>query len=203
MFLSIGTLQFFLESVAGQENMKQLGFLIFLLLNGALLEPSLAHGSQIKYSQRSAIAIQASFDDGTPMKNAQVVVYSPQDPTVSWLTGVTDQEGQFTFIPDSSFSGSWDVKVRQSGHGDIISIPIVEGQIVSSLKENLDISETEIAGRTVSGLTEKAGSLEYTAVSSHKDFTPWQKLMMTITSVWGFVGTAFFFSRSQHLTKND
>ena len=168
--------------------MKQLSFLVFLLLNGVFSEPIWAHGSNITYTQTSAIAVQASFEDGTPMKNAQAVVYSPQDPTTPWLTGMTDEEGQFTFIPDPSLSGNWDVKIRQSGHGDIISIPLVEGRIASGLAEQpnlvqtkkpLDISETGV-------------------VSSHNELTPWQKLMMTITSVWGFIGTAFFFSRNQH-----
>ena len=171
--------------------MKQSSFLLFLLLNGVLLEPSWAHGSQIKYYQTSAIAIQASFEDGTPMANAQAVVYSPQDPTTPWLTGMTDEEGQFTFVPDSSLSGNWDVKIRQSGHGDIVSIPVVEGRIVSNLKEQSATLETS---KTRESLEISATG----AVPSNQDFTPWQKLMMTLTSVWGFVGTAFFFSRNQH-----
>lgn len=164
--------------------MKRLGFLVFLLLNNTLVEPGWAHGSQIKYQQTSAIAIQASFDDGTPMKNAQAVVYSPQDPTKPWLTGTTDEQGKFTFFLDPSFSGNWDVKIRQSGHGDIISIPVVKGQIVANLEENLNLAETRLA-------------------SSNQDLTPWQKLLMTMTSVWGFIGTACFFSRNQNLTKNN
>ena len=168
--------------------MKRLGFLVFLLFNNALLEPGWAHGSQIKYQQTSAIAIQASFDDGNPMKNAQATVYSPQDLTTPWLTGVTDEKGQFTFIPDPSLSGNWDVKIRQSGHGDIVSIPVVEGQVVTSLKEGLEglhISETRVVSQ------------------GNQDFSPWQKLLMTMTSVWGFIGTACFFSRNQNLTKNN
>ncbi len=164
--------------------MKQLSFLIFLLLNSVLSEPIWAHGSQIRYHQTSAIAIQASFDDGTPMANAQAVVYSPEDPTTPWLKGMTDERGQFTFVPDSSLSGNWAVKIRQSGHGDIISIPVVEGRIISDLEEKPGVSETRI-------------------LSANNNYTPWQKLMMTITSVWGFIGTALFFSRNQHSTKND
>ncbi|MEM9274887.1 MAG: carboxypeptidase regulatory-like domain-containing protein [Cyanobacteria bacterium P01_F01_bin.143] len=165
--------------------MKRLGFLVFLLLNNAFLEPGCAHGVKIKYQQTSAIAIQASFDDGTPMKNAQAVVYSPQDPTSPWLTVVTDEKGQFTFVPDSSLSGNWDVKIRQSGHGKIVSIPVVEGQIVASLAEGLPTSETRVVSE------------------GNQDFSPWQKLLMTMTSVWGFIGTACFFSRNQNLTKNN
>ncbi len=164
--------------------MKQLSFLVFLLLNGVLSEPLSAHGSQIKYHQASAIVIQASFEDGTPMANSQAVVYSPEDPTTPWLKGMTDEKGQFTFVPDSSLSGNWDVKIRQSGHGDIISIPVVEGRIASGLKEKPGISEAKV-------------------VSANNDYTPWQKLMMTITSVWGFIGTALFFSRNQQSKINN
>ncbi len=68
--------------------------------------------------------------------------------------------------------------------GDIISIPVLEGRIISDLEEKPGVSETRI-------------------LSANNNYTPWQKLMMTITSVWGFIGTALFFSRNQHSTKND
>ena len=164
--------------------MKQFSFLVFLLLNGIFSEPIWAHGSKITYTQTSAIAIQASFEDGTPMKNAQAVVYSPQDPTTPWLTGTTDEKGQFTFVPDPSLLGNWDVKIRQSGHGDIISIPLVEGGIISGWEEQPNISANGV-------------------VSSNSELTSWQKLMMSITSVWGFIGTAFFFSRNQKSSTNN
>lgn len=177
----------FLELVFGQQKMKQLSFLVFLFLSGVFSEPIWAHGSQISYSQSLAIAIQASFEDGTPMKNAQAVVYSPQDPTTPWLTGMTDEKGQFNFVPDPSLAGNWDVKIRKSGHGDIITIPIVAGQITSTTAANPDNEEA----KTILDITETRVN------SANKDFTPWQKLMMTTTSVWGFIGTAFFFSRNQ------
>lgn len=176
--------------------MKQLSFFLFLILNGIFSEPIWAHGSKITYTQTSAIAIQASFEDGTPMKNAQAVVYSPQDPTNPWLTGMTDEKGQFNFVPDPRLSGNWDVKIRQSGHGDIISIPMVEGRIASGLAEQSNIG--------ANSATKEPPDITATgAVSSNNEFTPWQKLMMTITSVWGFIGTAFFFSRNQKSSTNN
>ena len=182
--------------------MKQLSFLVFLLLNGVFSESSWAHGSKITYAQTSAIAIEASFEDGTPMANAQAVVYSPQDPTTPWLTGITNENGQFTFVPDSSLSGNWDVKIRQSGHGDIVSIPVVEGRIVSGLEDKPNGSETkEPLDNTA--IREPLDISETRVASSNQDFTPWQKLMMTVTSVWGFIGTAFFFSRNQKSNTNN
>ena len=183
--------------------MKQLSFLVFLLLNGFFSESSWAHGSKITYTQTSAIAIEARFEDGTPMVNAQAIVYSPQDPATPWLTGITDESGQFNFVPDSRLSGNWAVKIRQSGHGDIVSIPVVEGRIVSGLED-----EPNIISETKEPLDSTEAQVpldisETRVVSSKQDFTPWQKLMMTVTSVWGFIGTAFFFSRNQKSSTNN
>ena len=61
------------------------------------------------------------------MAGGQVTVYAPDDPSTPWLTGTCDEEGRFIFTPDLSKSGTWDVQVRQSGHGDIVHIPIEEG----------------------------------------------------------------------------
>ena len=178
----------FLELVFGQQKMKQLSFLVFLFLSGVFSEPIWAHGSQIKYHQITKIVLQARFDDGTPMKNAQAVVYSPQDPTTPWLTGITDENGQFNFVPDPNLSGNWDVKIRQSGHGDIISIPLVAGRIASGLTEQPNLTRTQ----------KPLDISETGVVSSNNELTPWQKLLMTITSVWGFIGTACYFSRNKH-----
>lgn len=125
-----------------------------------------AHGSKINYRQTQAIEIQATYDDGTPMANAQVVIYAPNDPSTPWMKGQTDSKGNFIFIPNYEISGNWEIKVRQSGHGGIIAIPV-------SNSENL---KTQIS----------TYDFEYTAM---------QKLVMTAASVWGFVGTGLFFSR--------
>ncbi|MGF1486193.1 MAG: hypothetical protein ACFBSE_03660 [Prochloraceae cyanobacterium] len=46
-----------------------------------------AHGSQINYRSTRAIEIKATYDDGTPMALAQVVIYAPNDPTSPWIEG--------------------------------------------------------------------------------------------------------------------
>ena len=51
---------------------------------------ALAHGAKIQYHQTAAITIQATYDDGTPMDKAQVIVYAPSDLATPWLKGVTD-----------------------------------------------------------------------------------------------------------------
>ena len=90
-----------------------------------------AHGARIEYTSSTEIEIVAKYDTGEPMGGAQVVVYAPDDPSTPWLTGVCDDEGRFTFVPDSTKPGTWDVQVRQAGHGDMVHIPVGEGAVVA------------------------------------------------------------------------
>ncbi len=152
---------------------KRYFWLTWSIFAGLLGETAvLAHGANIQYRSTEAISIQATYDDGTPMDKAQVVVYAPNDLVTPWLTGVTNEEGYFSFVPDSDLSGNWDVKVRQSGHGDIISIPLTEGKL--SANANGDIPS-----------------------SGDSNYSPMQKIVMAAAGLWGFIGTALFFSRKQ------
>ena len=107
---------------------KLIACLIFVLILGLVLPiKALAHGAKVEYTVDIAIDIVATYDDGEPMSGAQVVVYAPDDPSTPWLTGTCDDEGRFTFQPDTSKPGTWDIQVRQAGHGDIVHIPVGEG----------------------------------------------------------------------------
>ena len=99
---------------------------LVLLIALGLPTTASAHGAKIEYTIDLAIEIQASFDTGEPMAGGQVTVYAPDDPATPWLTGVCDEEGRFIFTPDSTKPGTWDIQVRQAGHGDMIHIPIGE-----------------------------------------------------------------------------
>jgi nickel transport protein len=120
-----------------------------------------AHGAKIEYTISLAVEIVAAYDTGEPMSGGQVTVYAPDDPATPWLTGVCDEAGRFTFTPDPDKLGTWDVQVRQAGHGDMVHIPIGE-----------DVALT--------------GGTGYTSL---------QIVLMGVCVVWGFVGTALFFSR--------
>ena len=99
--------------------------LIFVIILGLVLPiKAYAHGAKIEYTVSMAIEIVAMYDNGEPMAGAQVVIYAPADPSVAWLTGVCDDDGRFTFTPDVSKPGIWDVQVRQAGHGDMVHIPV-------------------------------------------------------------------------------
>jgi len=53
------------------------------------------------------------------MDNAQVTVFSGAAPSVVYLSGMTDANGGFSFLPDRAESDDWDVQVRKAGHGSI------------------------------------------------------------------------------------
>lgn len=125
----------------------------------------LAHAAKITYQEAQGIRITATYDQGQPLVNAQVVVYAPTDPATPWLKGETDATGSFSFVPDRNQSGNWDIKVRQSGHGALITIPIVANS-----------------------------TLDTNPVPNQLSYTPMQKLVMSASAIWGFVGTAMFFS---------
>ncbi|MFP4007616.1 MAG: carboxypeptidase-like regulatory domain-containing protein [Spirulinaceae cyanobacterium] len=154
---------------------KPLYFLLFCTVLG-LSPKALAHGANISYQQTQAIEIQAQYDGGTPMDNAQVTVYAPDDPATPWLKGTTDEEGKFTFSPDPTLTGNWDIKVRQAGHGDLVSIPF-EGNTSSDGGENNTVQIATASTPMNSG------------------YTPLQKAVMAAVGVWGCVGTALFFAR--------
>ena len=149
-------------------------FYFFLTLLSLVTLPikTLAHGASIDYHQTPAIKIQAKYDDGTPMANAQVVIYAPSDRATPWLKGTTDDAGNFAFVPDTTSQniGDWDVKVRQAGHGNITSIPVTAAKTASS--------QTQL-------------------LSAGAGYSPSQKLIMAMATGWGFIGTALFFARSK------
>jgi nickel transport protein len=139
--------------------------LALLLILGLTVEAS-AHGAEIEYTISMAVEIRAVYDTGEPMAGGQVTVYAPDDPSTPWLEGVCDEDGCFVFTPDPSKPGTWDVQVRQAGHGDMVHISIGEGM----------------------------------AVSGGTGYTPLQIVLMGGCVVWGFVGTALFFSRRSTLS---
>lgn len=110
---------------------KLLGVLLALPLALGITATAFAHGAKIEYTISVAVEVAAAYDTGEPMAGGQVTVYAPDDPSTPWLTGICDDEGRFVFTPDTSKPGTWDVQVRQSGHGDMVHIPIGEDMAVS------------------------------------------------------------------------
>jgi nickel transport protein len=147
---------------------------VLLLSTASIPERAAAHGANIEYQKISAVEIEARYDSGTPMAEAQVSVYTPDDPAKPWKTGLTDSRGRFVFIPDPAKSGLWEVKVRQAGHGDLIAIPVAP--------------PGEAPGDTPSGTDAIAPDSPFGSNS----LPTW---VAAAAVIWGFVGTALFFSR--------
>ena len=138
---------------------KLLTYLAFAFLCLVLPVQAYAHGARIDYTVDMEIDIIATYDSGQPMAGAQIVVYAPDDLSTPWLTGVCDEEGRFSFTPDSSRIGTWDVQVRQAGHGDIIHIPVGEGTTASGSSDGYSVGQ--IALMSVCGIWGIAGTALY------------------------------------------
>ncbi|WP_250125252.1 carboxypeptidase-like regulatory domain-containing protein [Chroococcidiopsis sp. CCMEE 29] len=145
-----------------------------------------AHGVRVEARDTQAVEVNAEYDTGEPMAEAQVTVYSPDDPSTPWLQSTTDKNGNFVFTPDYSKSGNWSIQVRQAGHGDIINIPIQGNQAQAGGE-----GATEAAGN---GSPAQAVSTRSTDAS----FTPLQTILMGAAGIWGFIGTALFFMRGKN-----
>lgn len=99
--------------------------MLFLFPAGTLW----AHGVDLEYTGHFAIEISAHYDSGDPMSGAQVAVFAPGNPAQPWLSGICDDSGRFSFIPDPQTPGLWEVHVRKAGHGGIIRIEVDESGI--------------------------------------------------------------------------
>jgi nickel transport protein len=84
-----------------------------------------AHGTEIIYQVEDGIVIiDAIFDSGEPMANAQIVAYAPDNPSDPYYQGITDENGHIAFPIDPAITGSWDISVRTAGHGEMLHIPV-------------------------------------------------------------------------------
>ncbi|MBD0268954.1 MAG: carboxypeptidase regulatory-like domain-containing protein [Cyanobacteria bacterium Co-bin8] len=150
--------------------------------------PALAHGVVLNYQPANSIAVEATFDNGEPMADAQVLVYSPESPSEPWAEGTTDAQGRFLFSPDASLPGTWEVSVRQAGHGGIVAIP-VEGTSVATAAEGSGSG----GGEATSG----SDAISARPQAATAGPSPVQQGIMVGSVIWGFIGTALFFSRGK------
>lgn len=81
-----------------------------------------AHGTLITFS--ATYTAQGKFEGGEVMSNAEVSIFTPEDPETPWEQGIADEEGRYTFTPDGDLVGDWTVSYRSAGHGDIAYIPV-------------------------------------------------------------------------------
>ncbi len=108
----------------------------FLLL-ALPMQVAMAHGVDITTAPQQGTEVVATFDTGEPMAGAQVAVFTPEDPADPWLTGITDENGKFIFVPDANLPGTWEVRVRQAGHGDFVRIEVEPDGVVEAAESSL------------------------------------------------------------------
>ena len=166
--------------------MKQILLPIFIFVTLSLPIKTLAHGTKISYENTEAIVINAVYDTGEPMGKAQISVYTPDNSSQPWLTGTTDERGRFLFQPDSTKSGSWEVRVRHLGHGGVVQVP------VTSTAQTQDTQETQ--QKTTPDPSTPAQVVDVSQEFNNLEYTPMQRGLMIASVIWGCVGTALFFS---------
>ncbi|MEM7343987.1 MAG: carboxypeptidase regulatory-like domain-containing protein [Chloroflexota bacterium] len=171
-----------------------------MLLLFGFTTPAYAHGVVITYSLQSngEVQLEAEFDTGEPMAEAQVTVYSPEDPLTPWLIGTADEVGRYTFVIDPDVLGLWDIQYRKAGHGDFTHVQLDEGMIDRGLMTQ---SPGELVPPTVNNSAStntedrRPATLQSGGnISTSGGFTSLQILLMSASVIWGFVGTALYFS---------
>ncbi|NDJ75979.1 MAG: hypothetical protein GYB65_06945 [Chloroflexi bacterium] len=145
------------------------------------------------------VALHAQFDTGEAMDEAQVVVYAPDNPQDPFLTGTCDAEGRYAFAVDLGRPGVWEIQVRKAGHGDWLKIDLDENAIEFEevpVDTAGDADSTNTTVQTVRLADEVARSVE-----SDDGLSSGQIVLMSATTIWGFVGTALYFSRRRAATR--
>ncbi|QEQ01479.1 carboxypeptidase-like regulatory domain-containing protein [Thermosynechococcus sp. QKsg1] len=138
---------------------------------GLIVPQALAHGVELRYKPQQVIHITARYDSGEPMANARVQVFAPDRPQQAVISGTTNAQGEFQFVPDRR--GQWQVQVRQGGHGGLLTIPVA-----THAQATAEVALTAVPEppRTV----------------SLSQYTPAQITVMILAVLWGAIGTACF-----------
>jgi nickel transport protein len=148
--------------------------IILLLVNAQ----ASAHAALVSVRTVQGLEVQAIYDTGEPMVGAQVTVFEPDDPMRAQRLGLTDEQGFFRFVPGSEQPGLWSIQVRQAGHGAMTHFELPAG----SDPVAVDAGPFHTAP-------------VWLATATGTD--PWQRLLMAVAIVWGFVGTALYFRSRQ------
>jgi nickel transport protein len=160
--------------------------LAFALIGAGWGLPLLAHGVELEHRQVSSVEIVARFDSGEPMAQAQVLVYAAGNPSEVWQQGTTDDQGRFSFVPDATLPGNWEVMVRQAGHGAIATIPVGAASAAPANGSEPDMTP---------GV--EVGSAPNSLISPSTTLSPVQRGITIGSVIWGLIGTGLFFARGK------
>jgi len=144
------------------------GFSGFALGTVALAAPALAHQVETFYffdpapataeeALGAVIEFQSTFSTGEPFAGATVEIFAPNDADTPWQVLTTDEEGRFSFVPDETIQGDWEISIEQEGHADYWTVPVGETGVVYDSIVLEDTTDRHVAG--ASGLVAAAALL--------------------------------------------
>ena len=101
-------------------------FLLPLAALALLSTPQKAFGHAVEtnFLLEDELQIQTLFSSGEPLTDAKVQIFSPDNLEEPWLEGQTDEEGRFSFAPDTELPGDWEIVIQEKGHGDMLTVPV-------------------------------------------------------------------------------
>lgn len=105
--------------------MKKL--LVYLpLLVGVVATPikTFAHTMQTNYLFSDQLEFQTTYSTDEAAKDAEVIIFAPNNLEEPWLESRTDEEGRFSFMPDTAIPGDWEVQIIDEGHGEVLIVPV-------------------------------------------------------------------------------
>lgn len=121
-------------------------FSLFILCGFS--DAALAHAIETDYAFdliRSELAFTSTFSNGEAVAGAEVKIYAPNSPEQPWAEAVMDEQGNFSFLPDTSMPGEWKIQIKQEGHEDIWVIPVNQNQIEFDKISRTDQSDLHYA----------------------------------------------------------
>jgi len=101
-----------------------------------------AHSVRIEFSsQYPVVSLRASFSPSSPIKNAEVKIFTPSSDDI-FQTGTTDPDGNFSFKPN--VTGSWKVSVDDGrGHRRTSEVLVSEAFFKGEVTEQADKPKAE------------------------------------------------------------
>lgn len=149
---------------------KSLSSVFAVLLALSIIGTVLGHGAVCEYrflveGGVVKIEVHAAYDSGEPMSEAQVVIFSPDDPATPWKTGQADKDGYYVFEPDLSMPGMWAVQMRLAGHGDMLHIEVTGDEASTLGDDSLEPATAQSAQEKPAGGVTDAVAGEEAALS--------------------------------------
>lgn len=114
-------------------------------------QTTFAHGVEIQFESAVSYQVRATFENGSPMDEAQVNIFAPGEPSKPWESGVTDKNGVYNFNPDPSKKGTWEIQVRKAGHGGMKTFEASSPGIQTKSDDNSLLQKSVMIGSVIWG----------------------------------------------------